>query len=500
MKNKNIIWGVILSYINVLISILYGFISVPILLDALGQSEYGVYSTIISMISYMSIMDFGIHNVLVRYLTKYRVQNDRKAYENLLAIAFVIYGFIAAILFGIGMGIYRVLPNMFAASFSTEEITIAKKIFWIVLLDMAVSLPGAVFQCVMNAEEHFIVCRLTIGVKQLLKLLIIIFVSRMGGKSLAFAAAVFCLNMGVILIQAIYAVSVLHMRVRLHVWNWGYIRTLFIYTSYVFIATVADQILWKLDSVILGMRISASVVAIYAVAMNLVTIFKKFSGAVSGIFLPRATAMSITDNTPEASVRLMVKVGLMQNVILSLALIGFGLIGKEFILVWLGEGYDDIYLIFLILCGSMLIPSCQSIGINILEARNRHRFRAVVLCFLAILNLITTYIAVGRFGMIGAAACTAAAVVIGQVGIINIYYKKALGMDMKVFFRDTFLRLALPIMIGGVAAWIVWHMIPLYGNWMSIAVKVVALSLAYIIVIAILSGKYICKVYGVKLK
>jgi uncharacterized protein (DUF2062 family) len=73
-------------------------------------------------------------------------------------------------------------------------------------------------------------------------------------------------------------------------------------------------------------------------------------------------------------------------------------------------------------------------------------------------------------------------------------------MDMKVFFRDAFLRLAIPIVTGGVAAGIVWHMIPLYGSWMSIAVKVVALSLTYLIVIAILSGKYICKVYGVNLK
>ena len=102
MKNKNIVYGVLISYLNVLISIIYGFVSVPILLKALGKSEYGVYSTIASLIGYMSIMDFGIHNVLVRYLTKYRVQKDRKAYENLLAVSLVIYSVISGILFVIG--------------------------------------------------------------------------------------------------------------------------------------------------------------------------------------------------------------------------------------------------------------------------------------------------------------------------------------------------------------------------------------------------------------
>ena len=374
-KKKNIIWGVIISYVNVLISILYGFISVPVLLNALGKSEYGVYSTIASMIGYMSIMDFGIHNVLVRYLTKYRVQEDRKAYENLLATAFIIYGAISAILFAAGMVLFVNIPTMFAGTFSSGEIHIAKTIFWVVLADLVISLPGAVFQCVINAEEHFIFGRTTLGIKQLLKLAMVILVARAGGRSLAFVLSVFGLNMAVIAVQAVYAYRVLDMRIRLYSWSWGYISSLFVYTSYVFIASVADQILWKLDSVVLGMRVSAVTVAVYAVAMNLVTIYRKFSGAVSGIFLPRATEMSITDSAPEASVRLMTRVGIMQYSILSLILAGFALVGKEFLFVWLGEGYDEVYIIFLILCTALLVPNCQSIGINILEARNRHRFR-----------------------------------------------------------------------------------------------------------------------------
>ena len=166
MKNKNIVYGVLISYLNVLISIIYGFVSVPILLKALGKSEYGVYSTIASLIGYMSIMDFGIHNVLVRYLTKYRVQKDRKAYENLLAVSLVIYSVISGILFVIGYYMYQNLGSAFGNSFSVQELEIARKIFWIVLLDLILSLPGAIFQCVINAEEHFIFGRTVLGIKQ----------------------------------------------------------------------------------------------------------------------------------------------------------------------------------------------------------------------------------------------------------------------------------------------------------------------------------------------
>lgn len=482
-------YGVIISYINVIIGIGYGFFSTPILLKALGKSEYGVYSTIVSLIGYMSIMDFGIHNVLVRYLTKYKVQNDRKAYENLLAISLVIYSVISIFVFLIGLYLYKNIGAAFGQSFNMEEIQIAKKIYWVVLLDLILSLPGAIFQCVINAEEHFIFGRTLLGIKQIAKLALVIVIAKLGGKSFAFVCGVFSLNLAVIFCQMLYAKKHLNTRIHLYVWNWSYIYSLFTYTVFVFIASVADQILWKLDSVILGMKVSAEVVAVYAVAMNLVTIYKRFSGAISGIFLPRATAMSITESSEEASVQLMIKIGIMQLLIVSFVLILFGIIGKEFLLVWLGTGYDEVYFIFLILAGALLIPNCQSIGINILEARNKHRFRAVVCCILSIINGIFTYLLVPKYEMIGAAACTAASVVLGQVIIINFYYKIVLHLDIKKFFMDTFVRFAPVIALATGVSYIFITFIKIYGSWKSLFVKGIIITLAYWGVIALVSGK-----------
>lgn len=295
----------------------------------------------------------------------------------------------------------------------------------------------------------------------------------------------------------LYAWTRLHMRIHLYEWKWKYIYSLFVYTFFVFIASVADQILWKLDSVILGMKVSAEVVAVYAVAMNLVTIYKKFSGAVSGIFLPRATAMSITDSSEEASVRLMTKVGVIQFLILSLALIGFGIVGQEFLLVWLGDGYEEVYIIFLILAFSLMIPSCQSIGINILEARNKHKFRAVVCCILAVVNGVFTYLVVPKYGMIGAASCTAGAVILGQVLILNIYYKVALHLNIVKFFIDTFLRFLLPVSLAGAAAWWFASKLSMYGSWMSLCIKAILVMAVYVAVIIVTVGKRLNGIYHI---
>lgn len=50
--------GILLSYANILLHAVLGFIYVPILLHYIGKSEYGLYQLMGSLIAYFSVMDF----------------------------------------------------------------------------------------------------------------------------------------------------------------------------------------------------------------------------------------------------------------------------------------------------------------------------------------------------------------------------------------------------------------------------------------------------------
>ena len=41
------------------------------------QSEYGLYSLVTSVISYLTILDFGFGNAIIIYTTKYRVSKQK---------------------------------------------------------------------------------------------------------------------------------------------------------------------------------------------------------------------------------------------------------------------------------------------------------------------------------------------------------------------------------------------------------------------------------------
>ena len=82
-NNKEIKLGAILSYVIIFANMLIGILYTPILTAKLGQSEYGLYSLVTSIISYLTILDFGFGNAIIIYTARYRVNNEKEKQEKL---------------------------------------------------------------------------------------------------------------------------------------------------------------------------------------------------------------------------------------------------------------------------------------------------------------------------------------------------------------------------------------------------------------------------------
>ncbi len=59
--------GVLLSYISQGIHILSGILYTPIMLRMLGQSEYGLYTLVSSVVSYLGLLNFGFASSYIRF-------------------------------------------------------------------------------------------------------------------------------------------------------------------------------------------------------------------------------------------------------------------------------------------------------------------------------------------------------------------------------------------------------------------------------------------------
>jgi O-antigen/teichoic acid export membrane protein len=97
------------------------------------------------------------------------------------------------------------------------------------------------------------------------------------------------------------------------------------------------------------------------------------------------------------------------------------------------------------------IPLIQNTGINILYAMNKHQFRSTVYTCIAALNVALTFWWVEDYGIIGAAAATCLAYVIGNILIINWYYHKKIGIDIPLFWKNIAKMSPVMIVMGAIA-------------------------------------------------
>lgn len=182
MKGSQLKNGAILSYVNIIVYLAIGFLISPFIIRKLGTSEYGIYSLIASLVGYVSILDFGMHNVIVRYVAKYNAKHENEKQANFLAISIIIYSFITFLVIIVGYFLYNNIELFFNKSLTVEEIQIAKKLFVILIINLAISLPGGLFTAVVIANERFVFSKTTNIIKIILRTILVYIVLNLGDK------------------------------------------------------------------------------------------------------------------------------------------------------------------------------------------------------------------------------------------------------------------------------------------------------------------------------
>ena len=148
--------GIFLSYLNTLLHAIMGFVYVPLLLHYIGESQYGLYQLVGSLIAYFSIMDFGLTVSVTRFYSKYKALKEAKNMANILAIALRGYLKVTAFIIFIGLVCYNFLDLIFSYSMTLTEIEDAKNIFLLLLLNIAITLSTMIFRAVINSYERFV--------------------------------------------------------------------------------------------------------------------------------------------------------------------------------------------------------------------------------------------------------------------------------------------------------------------------------------------------------
>ena len=148
--------GVVLSYAGQFVNILVGLIYTTNMLRLLGQSEYGLYQLVYSVVSYLSLLSLGFGSSYLRFYSRYKAKNDDQGIAKLNGMFLIIFCSISIICILCGIVMVANIEHIFGNGLSESEYNTARILMYLLVINLALTFPNSVFNCTITAHEKFI--------------------------------------------------------------------------------------------------------------------------------------------------------------------------------------------------------------------------------------------------------------------------------------------------------------------------------------------------------
>ena len=126
IRNKNLMQNITFSFVYKFIGVGLNLLLIPILINYLNTVQYGIWLTLLSIISWVSFTDIGLGNGLRNRLTEAYSQKKYKDAKEYIATT---YAFLSVILVAIYIILMVVIPNLnWQRIFNTNEVSNTKLI------------------------------------------------------------------------------------------------------------------------------------------------------------------------------------------------------------------------------------------------------------------------------------------------------------------------------------------------------------------------------------
>lgn len=473
--------GAVMSYINMALGSLIPMFYTPVMLNLLGQSEYGLFKLASTVTSYLGLISFGIGSAVVRYLVKYRAEGDKDGEERMFGLFNIIFLVISAITLVVGIIIAFNVGLIYGQSLSNEQLFEMTILVLLLTFNTAINFSATPYTAVVTCHERFIFLQIINIIITVLTPIVNLIILFLGFKSIGMVVSSFALTIVVRIVYIIYVKSSIGIKPRYKNMPTYLVKELLIFSFWIFVSNVVNQLYNATDTVIIGAvpALATVGVAIYNVGATFTNMMQSFTTGINSVLTPKINTMVFTGSSNTELTDMVIRFGRLQAYIVALVCSGFIAFGQQFIKLWAGPDYSEAYWVCLATMVPICIPLVQSVALNIIVAQNRHRFRSLVYLGIAIVNVIGTILCVNQFGIIGAAVVSGVAYIIGPGLILNWYYWKKIGLEIPRFWKEIVKLFIVPTIMTVVTKFIL-NFVTL-DKWITLLVGIIIYTLVFAI-------------------
>ena len=432
--------GALLSYVHMIFEVLSTLLLTPFIISSLGSAEYGVYKLIAAITSYLLLLDLGMGNSVVRYVAKFKENRDMESSRKYLGVCMVFYAAVSVAVLLLGGALILSFQKIFATGLTAAEIALSKRLLLLTVLNAAVTLGTSVFYNILIAYSRFVLSKGLSILQIIVRILVTAAALKLGYRSEAIVTINLVLTMLMRGYYVFYVLCVLRLRPQLRGTNAAFIKDIVSYSAFILLQMVATQINAQADQVLLGMFVTSSavIIGIYGVGAQIVQYFQSVGQALGGVLMPGVVKLVESGAGAKELQNEMIRIGRYAFTMLGLIFVGFLVNGRSFIRLWAGREYAQGYYVALMLMFAHIIIMTQSIGTQILWAKNKHQLQSVIKFVIVAGNILLTIFLIRWDPLMGAAIGTVISLLLGDVLSMNIVFKKEIGISLKAYYTGLF--------------------------------------------------------------
>ena len=487
--DKQIKMGAALSYLNIVSKNIVNFMYTPFLLRYVGQVDYGLFQMTNSVILSLGLLSMGFSSAYVKYYMVYHVQHDEESIRKLNGIYALLFIGISFVSLIIGAMLVFNTGHIFGAQLTSGQVMLMRNLMMIMVLNVALTFISTIFDSNITVNEQFVFQQSRQLMQTFLVPVVCVPLILFGMGVLAIVITQIAVTIFFLLLNISYCLRKLKMRFKFTDMPVGLLKGLLSFSFFIFLNQVVDLVNNNVPNFILGILKGADLVATFAIAIQIKNMFYMLSTSLSGMFIPKVNRLVSLNRSTTELTDLMIRVGRIQMSVLFFVLGGFIVVGQYFIHLWAGDANREAYGLIILMVLPSIVPLSQNIGIEIQKAMNKHILRSVTYFIFAIVNILVTIIGATYFGLFGAAMGYVTSIVFANGILMNWYYSRYIGLDMRRYWRKT-INVLLPFIIttGCVGSLQLVH--PVYS-----LLTFILFGLLYALVYGVIYIKYVANQY-----
>lgn len=413
------------------------FIS-PYVVKSLGNTTYGLWVLLGSLVGYLGLLDFGVRGAVTRYVARFHADADDEQAGRLTSTALRIFSLMGLAAVVVTIVLATTIIHRF--NITAAETATARLVLTIGGLTVAAALIGGVFGGVVIGLERFDLngmLEISIG---LVRVLGIYFALKLGFGILALALIQFGVSAARTLGMYLYSRHLYpELKVRLRSWDSDAFRQIFSFSAYSTLLMFSSSLILYSDSVVIGAFLPIGLITYFAIAGNLIDYTRTLVRGVSTTLTPRTSALESTD--PGAVSGVILRAARLATLLILPIVVTFLLRGARFIDIWMGPAYGmEAGRVLSILAVSLVFSASTQVTLSALMGLSRHKEYAAFNIAEAVLNLGLSIYWVRPFGIAGVALGTTVPSLLSSLIVVPWYVRRHAGVSPWKYWLNAWLR------------------------------------------------------------